>query len=332
MTEIYAKIAGTGKYLPEKVLTNADLEKMVDTSDEWIIARTGIRERRLTDENTFTSDIAAKAAQSALEKANIDAADIDLLIVATATADKITPTTACMVQNIIGASKAACFDINAACTGFIYALSVANQFIKSGTYKNALIIGAECLSKITEYKDRNTCVLFGDGAGAVVLTATNKPADSEPSGVLAVRLGADGTGGNVLTVGNFREDDDKSRRPFGNPRTLWMDGSEVFKFAVRIMTDEVNAILDYADKTIDDLALIVPHQANIRIIDGAVKRLKCDKNKVFTNLYKYGNMSAASIPIALCEAIEEGKLKDGDLFVLVGFGGGLSWGSALIKL
>jgi len=327
MPEIYAKLSGVGKYLPEKVCTNADMEKIVETSDEWITTRTGIQARRFADENTYTSDISAKAAAIALEKANLAAEDVDLLIVATVTSDMLTPSTSCLVQKLIGANKAACFDINAACSGFIYALSAANAFIKSGVYKNALIVGAETLSNVTEFKDRNTCVLFGDGAGAAVLTAT-----TEETGVLAARLGADGSGGDVLTIGGIREDDDKSRRPFGNPRTVWMDGSEVFKFAVRVMADEIEAILADAGKTVNDIALIVPHQANIRIIDGAVKRLKCDPKKVFTNLYKYGNMSAASIPIALCEAMEEGKLKDGDLFALVGFGGGLTWGSALVRM
>ena len=326
MPEIYAKLSGLGKYVPEKVCTNADLEKIVDTSDEWITTRTGIKERRFTDENTYTSDISAKAAIAALTRAKIDANEVELIIVATVTADMLTPSTACLVQNLIGADKAVCFDINAACSGFMYALTIANQFIKSGTYKNALVIGAECLSKVTEFKDRDTCVLFGDGAGAAVLTATK-----EATGILATHLGADGANGNVLTIGGIREDDDKSRRPHGNPRTVWMDGSEVFKFAVRVMAEEIETILEAAGKSIDDVDLIVPHQANIRIIDGAVKRLKCDKNKVFTNLHKYGNMSAASIPIALCEAMEEGKLKSGDLLVAVGFGGGLTWGSVLIR-
>ena len=327
MSNIYAKIAGIGKCLPEKICTNADLEKIVDTSDEWIIARTGIKARRFADENTFTSDISSVAALDALEKAGISASEVELLIVATATPDMYTPNTACLVQKLIGATRAACFDINAACSGFIYALSVANSFIQSGAYKNALVIGAETLSKVTEFKDRNTCVLFGDGAGAAVLTAT-----SEECGVLGVRLGADGSGGGVLSIGGIREDEPAERRPFGNPRTVWMDGSEVFKFAVRILADEVEAILADSGKTMDDVALIVPHQANIRIIDGAVKRLKLDSNKVFTNLAKYGNMSAASIPIALCEALEEGRVKSGDLAILVGFGGGLTWGSAIVKI
>jgi len=327
MSEIFAKIAGIGKFMPEKVCTNNDMEKIVDTTAEWIVARTGIHERRFADENTYTSDIAANAAVEALASANISADEIELIIVATATADKYTPSTSCLVQSKIGAANAACFDINAACSGFIYSLTTAKSFIKSGMYKNVLIIGAECLSKVTEFKDRNTCVLFGDGAGAAVLVAS-----TEETGVLAARLGADGTSGDVLTIGGIRADEDESRRPFGNHRTVWMDGSEVFKFAVRVMADEVNGILADADKTIDDISLIIPHQANIRIIDGAVKRLKCDKNKVFTNLHKYGNMSAASIPIALCEAIEDGSLKSGDLAILVGFGGGLTWGSALVKL
>jgi len=327
MAEIFAKIAGVGKYIPEKICTNKDMENIVDTTGEWIVARTGIHERRFADENTFTSDLAAKAGAEALKKANIDASEIELIIVASATPDMYTPSTSCLVQKQLGASSAACFDINAACSGFIYSLSVANSFIKSGMYKNALIIGAECLSKVTEFKDRNTCVLFGDGAGAAVLVAA-----TEESGVISTRLGADGRGGDVLTIGGIRADSDETRRPFGNPRTVWMDGSEVFKFAVRVMADEVAGILSDNGKVLDDINLIIPHQANIRIIDGAIKRLKCDKNKVFTNLHRYGNMSAASIPIALCEAIEEGRLTSGDFAVLVGFGGGLTWGSALISL
>ena len=326
MCEIRAKIAGLGKFLPDRILTNADLEKMVDTSDEWITTRTGIKERRIAADDVFASDLATEAAKRALDDAGMSAEEIELIIVAGVTPDMYTPSTSCIVQQNIGAVNAAAFDLNAACSGFIYAMTAANQFISSGMYKNVLIIGAECLSKVVEYKDRNTCVLFGDGAGAAVLTAA-----TDGTGVLGSVLGADGAGGECLTLCGIREDEiDKERRPYGNTRTIWMDGSKVMKFAVRVMANSTKEVLENVGKTLDETKLIIPHQANKRIIDGAAKRLECDNDKIFSNVDKYGNMSAACVPIALCEAVESGKLTRGDLFVLVGFGGGLTWGSTAI--
>lgn len=322
-----ANLIGGGYYVPQNVLTNADLEKMVDTSDEWIVRRTGIRERRIADSDIYTSDMALIAAERALENTKTDAMDIELILVATCTPDMYTPNVSCMIQSKLGAKNAAAMDISSACTGFISALTVANQFIATGYYKKILVVGSENLSRMTDYKDRNTCILFGDGAGAFVIDA------SEESGVLATEIGADGDGGKNLTSLAFREDENElAKRVSKNKRSLWMDGSEVLKFAVRMMAKATNDVLAKAGLTIDDVDMIVPHQANIRIIDGAVKRLGIDKSKVFVNIEKYGNMSSACIPIALCEAIDEGRIKKGDTVVLVGFGGGLTWGSAVIKM
>lgn len=322
-----AGIVGLGVCVPEKILTNFDLEKMVDTSDEWIKTRTGIEQRHIADENTFTSDLASKAAINALEDAGIKPEEVELIIVATITPDMFSPSTACIVQHKIGAVNAAAFDLNAACSGFTYGLTVASQFITSGYYKNALVIGAECLSKITDWKDRNTCVLFGDGAGAVVL----KPVD-EGRGILSTHLGADGSIGKHLTVPSLAlEPQELEKRDPENPRTIWMNGSEVFKFAVKIIADATLAVLEKINLNIHDVDVIVPHQANLRIVDGAAKRLKFDNNKIFTNLQKYGNTSAASIPIALYEAVKSRFIKNDDLIVLVGFGGGLTWSSAVVK-
>ncbi len=322
-----ASIIGGGYYVPDNVLTNADLEKMVDTSDEWIVRRTGIHERRIADKDIYTSDMALIAAQRALEKTNTDPLDIELILVATCTPDMYTPNVSCMLQAALGAKNAAAMDISSACTGFISALTVASQFVETGYYKKILVVGSENLSRMTDYKDRNTCILFGDGAGAFVIGA------SEEDGVLATEVGADGEGGKNLTSLAFRDDENElAKRISKNKRTLWMDGSEVLKFAVRMMAKATNAVLEKAGLTIDDIDMIVPHQANIRIIDGAVKRLGIDKSKVFVNIEKYGNMSSACIPIALCEAINEGKIKKGDTVVLVGFGGGLTWGAAVIRM
>lgn len=327
MGKIRARIAGIGKYLPERVLTNADLEKMVDTSDEWITKRVGIKERRIGDENTYTSDVAKYAAESALKDAGMSAEDLDLIIVASVSPDMYTPSVSCLVQKYLGAAKAAAFDINAACSGFIFAVTTASKFIETGTYKNILVIGADCLSKITEYQDRSTCVLFGDGAGAVVLT----PTETE-NGVMSCVLGSDGAQGDCLTIAGLRVDEiEKERRPFGNPHTIWMDGGAVFKFAVKVMESATLEAVKQAGLTLSDVKLIVPHQANHRIIEGARKRLGCEEEQIFSNVHKYGNMSAASVPVALCEAVEEGRIERGDKFVIVGFGGGLTWGSALIE-
>ncbi|WP_432665142.1 beta-ketoacyl-ACP synthase III [Wukongibacter baidiensis] len=320
-------ILGTGRYLPEKVVSNYDIEKIVDTSHDWIVSRTGIHTRRIAEDNIATSDLSTEAAKIALERANITAEDLDLIIVATVTPDMQFPSTACIVQSNLGAKNAAAFDLSAACSGFLYGISIADQFIKTGLYNHVLVIGAETLSKILNWNDRNTCVLFGDGAGAVVLGPTE-----DGSGILSTHLGADGNGGKFLNV------------PAGGSRMpssvqtvedslhyIKMDGSEVFKFAVRIMGNAAKEALKLCDLGVEDIDYLVPHQANTRIISSAAKRLKLPMEKVYVNLDAYGNMSAASIPVALDEALEKGKIKKGDNVVLVGFGGGLTWGSCVIK-
>ncbi|MTI95081.1 MAG: ketoacyl-ACP synthase III [Firmicutes bacterium] len=321
-----AAITGVGYALPDQVLTNAQLEQMVETDDAWIVQRTGIRERRIAGPDIATSDLASKAAESAMTAAGVRAEDLDLIIVATVTPDHAFPSTACLVQRNLGAWKAAAFDLEAACTGFIYGLSVAEQFIRTGTYKHVLVIGAETLSKITDYTDRNTCVLFGDGAGAAVLSAY------EEQGLLALDIGADGRGGELLV-----QQAGGSRKP-ASPETLaarehfiQMHGREVFKFAVRVLGETSERVLSAANVDSGEIDLLIPHQANLRIIDSACKRLGIDREKVFVNLDRYGNMSAASIPVALAEAEAQGKLKKGDRILLVGFGGGLTWGSALLN-
>lgn len=320
-------IIGTGSYLPDRILTNQDLEKMVDTSDEWITTRTGIKERRIADENTATSDLATKAAQNALLKAGLEASQIDLIIVSTITPDMNFPSTACIVQSNIKAYNAVAFDISAACTGFIYAVATANQFISTGLYKNVLVIGAETLSKFVDWQDRNTCVLFGDGAGAVVMSRVK-----EGYGVLSQYLGADGTGGNALAI-----DAGGSRNPASfetlsrKMHYIRMDGNEVFKFAVRVMASAAEEAVRIAGLEKSDVDYLIPHQANIRIIEAARKRMGLSEDRVYVNLSKYGNMSAASIPVALDEAVNSGAIKAGDNVILVGFGAGLTWGSCLLK-
>lgn len=320
-------ITGTGSCLPEKELTNFDIEKMVDTSDEWIRTRTGIASRRVADDKTATSDLATIAAEKALKDANLKAEEIELIIVATVTPDMAFPSTACIVQKNIGALKAAAFDVEAACSGFVYGLTIAEQFIKTGFYKNALIIGAETLTKVLDWEDRNTCVLFGDGAGAVVVERIE-----EGSGILASYLGADGTNGEALS------------QPAGGSRIpasvesvqerlhyVKMDGSEVFKFAVRVMGKAAMEAINRAELKLEDIDFLIPHQANIRIIDAAAKRLNLSSDKIYVNLDKYGNMSAASVPVALDEAVKKGLIKKDDIVVLVAFGGGLTWGSTVLK-
>lgn len=320
-------ITGTGRYLPERELTNFDLEKMVDTTDEWIKTRTGISNRRIADDKTATSDLATEAAKIAIEDAGLLPEDIDLIIVATVTPDVSFPSTACIVQKNLGATRAAAFDIEAACTGFIYGMVVGEQFIKSGVYKNVLIIGAETLSKILNWKDRNTCVLFGDGAGAAVL----QPVE-EGYGILSSNLGADGASGDYLTVPAGGSRIPPSMETVENSlHYVQMDGSEVFKFAVRIMAKSALEAIEGSGLSLDDIDYMIPHQANIRIIEAAAKRLKLDMDKVYVNLNNYGNMSAASVPVALDEAVRKGNIKAGDLVTLVAFGGGLTWGSSVIR-
>jgi len=322
-----AGITGTGSCLPERVLTNAELEQMVATSDAWIRTRTGIRERRLADTNVAASDLAVPAALKALAMAGVPAAEVDLIIVTTVTPDTLFPATACLVQERLGAGRAAAFDLSAGCSGFIYGLATAGQFIASGFYRTALVISVEVLSKITNWEDRNTCVLFGDGAGAVVLQAV-PPGE----GILGLHLGSDGSGGNLLTLPAGG-----SRLPASNStiqerlHTIQMNGPEVFKFAVRVMVEASLKALKAAGLGKEDVDFLIPHQANIRIIEAATKRLELRPDQVYVNLDRYGNMSSASIPVALDEAYREGRLKPGDRVVLVAFGAGLSWGAAVLK-
>jgi len=318
---------GTGSCLPEKVLTNSDLEKMVETSDEWIVKRTGISERRILSEDEPAYKLGIEAAKKALENAGVDAEAIDLIIVATDTPDYMSPSTSCIIQGAIGAVNAVAFDLNAACTGFIYGLVTAQQFIANGVFKYALIIGCEGLSKIIDWQDRNTCVLFGDGAGAAVLGEVE-----EEYGILNSYLGSDGTSGMCLTIPNlYNSKEDIEKRPNGKINTVWMDGSEVFKFAVKAMSTATLNVLDKINMTVDELDYIFPHQANTRIIDGAIKKLGITDEKLHYVIQKYGNISSASIPVALDEANREGKLKKGHKMVLVGFGGGLTWGAVAMK-
>lgn len=323
----YAHITGWGMAVPEKKLTNADLEKIIVTSDKWIVERTGIRERRIAREGQTTSSLAVEAAWNALSVANIKPTEIDLIICATSTPEYLFPATACLVQDCIGATKAGAFDLSAACTGFIYALNMASQAIRSGSLKTVLVIGAETLSRFVDWTDRNTCILFGDGAGAVILQASETP-----GGILSSVMHSDGSGGDLLSV------------PAGgskNPATeatiraglhfIQMDGREVFRFATRVMAKATQEVLSNAGVLIEDVKWIIPHQANLRIIEAAARGLKLPLERFVVNLDRYGNTSTASIPIAICEAIIDGRLKNGDKFVLVGFGAGLTWGATVAQ-
>jgi 3-oxoacyl-[acyl-carrier-protein] synthase III len=320
-------ITGVGSYVPERILTNADLEKIVETSDEWITTRTGIKERRIAAENEFTSDIAAKAAERAMKMAGITAGQIDLIIVATITPDMPFPNTAALVQQKIGARRVPAFDIEAACSGFLYALEIGQQFIASRAYETVLVIGAEKLSSITNWKDRNTCVLFGDGAGAAILQ--NRALSH---GLLTTCLGADGAKAELLSMPGGG-----SRCP-ASPQTvtdglhfLRMDGKETFKNAVQAMCSAANEVLARCEIDITKIKCVIPHQANRRIIDAVGERLGATPEQVFVNLHKYGNTSAASVAIALDEAVASGKVQRGDLILIVAFGAGLTWGAAIIE-
>lgn len=324
MAGIPVGILGSGKYVPERIMTNRELEEMVETNDEWIVTRTGIRERRLAAPGQATSDLALEASLRALEAAGLTAADLDLIIVATITPDMSFPSTACLLQDKLGARQAAAYDLSAACSGFIYALANANGMIASGMYKHVLVVGAECLSRITDYTDRNTCILFGDGAGAVVLGPV-----PEGRGFQSFVLGADGGGGELLKVPGSGS----RLSPEGEPapkQFIHMAGSEVFKFAVRIMGGCAEEALAKAGLDKSAVDLLVPHQANIRIIQSALNRLELPEEKCMINLDKYGNVSAGSIPIALAEAVEQGRAPEGSVLVLVGFGGGLTWGATVL--
>ncbi len=320
-------ITGVGSYVPARILTNADLEKMVDTSDEWITTRTGIKQRRLAAKDEFTSDMAAKAAGQAMKRAGVTADQIDLIIVATITPDMPFPNTASLVQRKIGARRAAAFDVEAACSGFIYALEIGQQFIMSRTYDTVLVIGAEKLSSITDWQDRNTCVLFGDGAGAAILQ--NRP---HSHGLLTAVMGADGDKANLLFMpgGGSRcpatLDSVNARQHY-----LRMEGKETFKNAVQAMYSAAQEALRRCELDITKIACVIPHQANRRIIDAVGERLGAAPEQLFVNLDKYGNTSAASVAIALDEAVASGKIQRGDLILLVVFGAGLTWGAAVIE-
>jgi 3-oxoacyl-[acyl-carrier-protein] synthase-3 len=323
-----AEIVGLGMYVPERVLTNHDLEKIVETSDEWIVERTGIRERRIAGPDQATSDLALPAAEQALEGAGIKPSDLDLVIVATCTGDMGSfPATASLLQDRLGAKAAAAFDVAAVCSGFVYALDVAAQYVQTGRYENVLVVGAEVMSKVLDWSDRGTCVLFGDGAGAVVV----RPC-AEDEGILGSVLGSDGSGACLLNVpaGGSRQPLTPALIEQGQNR-LMMKGREVYRFAVEIMGEAAAQALDSVGLTPHDVDLFIPHQANIRIIASAAKRLDLPMEKVFVNVDRYGNTSAASVPIALCEAWQEGRIKPGDTVVTVGFGAGLTWGANVIR-
>ena len=320
-------IIGLGHYIPEKVITNDDLAKIVDTSDEWIIERTGIKERHIAPADMATSDMATIAAKEAMANAGVTAEELDLIILASASPDHAFPSTACVVQKNLGAVNAAAFDISAGCSGFVYCISIASQMIRGGLYKKILIIGAEKLSSILNWQDRNTCVLFGDGAGAGIVAEVE-----EGYGVLGIDMGADGNGGKHLyqPAGGSRKPASQETVA-ANEHTIHMNGHEVFKFAIKILGITAKRALENAHLTSEDIDLLVPHQANLRIITSAAKRLKLPMEKVFVNVHKYANTSAASIPIALYEAEKEGRLKKGMTILLDGFGAGLTWCSIVMK-
>ncbi|MDO8684712.1 MAG: beta-ketoacyl-ACP synthase III [Armatimonadota bacterium] len=322
-----AGIIGTGSAVPGRVVTNADLEKIIDTTDEWIKSRSGISERRLVSEGEAASDLATTAAKAALASAGLSPEDIDLIIVATFTGDMPIPSTSCIVQNNIGASRAAAFDLQAGCSGFVYSLSVASSMVASGAYDKILVIGADVLSSMTNWDDRATCVLFGDGSGAAVVAPVG-----EGEGMLSFCLGADGSGGDLLTIKAGGSRLPPSMETVQNKQHyIEMSGREVFKFAVRIMGDAAMEALEKCGLSPADVDLFIPHQANIRIIEAAARRLELPEEKVFLNVQKYGNTSAASIPIAIDEAYRSGLLKKGDVVVVVGFGAGLTWAAATLK-
>lgn len=310
MNSLKAGVLGVGHYVPEQVVTNFDLEKRMDTSDEWIRTRTGIEERRIAPEHIDTSDMGYEAAKKALKDAKITGEDIDMILVATVTPDQPFPSVACMLQEKLGAKQAAAMDLSAACSGFMYGMITASQFIETGAYKNILVVGVEKLSKIVDWEDRNTAVLFGDGAGAVVMGPV-----SEDKGVLSFELGADGSGGQHLYQDKY----------------VVMNGREVFKFAVRQMGESCLNVIEKAGLQREDVDFLFPHQANMRIMESARERLGLPIEKMSTTVRAYGNTSSASIPISISEAVENGQVKDGDVVVMVGFGGGLTWGAIALK-
>lgn len=323
----FAHITGWGMSVPETILTNDDLSKMVDTNDEWIRDRTGIRERHIASENQSTSSLAVEASIKALQVANVRPTDLDLIICSTSTPEHIFPATACLVQDQIGATKAGAFDLSAACTGFIFALNMAAQSIRSGAIQNALVIGSEVMSRFVNWEDRNTCILFGDGAGAFVLQASDMP-----GGVLSAVMHSDGSGGDSLIVqgGGSKHPATEATVQAGK-HLIEMDGKEVFRFATRVMAQATREALGVANVEIDAVKWIIPHQANIRIIEAAARGLKMSMDRFVVNLDRYGNTSTASIPMATFEAAEDGRLQPGDQLVFVGFGAGLTWGALVAE-
>jgi 3-oxoacyl-[acyl-carrier-protein] synthase-3 len=319
----YAKIAGTGSFLPEKILTNRDLEKMVDTTHEWIHSRTGIDERHIAADDEFTVDLAEQAARNALEASGKSKDDIDLIIVATTTPDRVFPSTACLLQQRLDIHGCAAFDVQAVCTGFVYALGIADRFFKAGTNKCALIVGAETLSRIVDWTDRDTCVLFGDGAGAVVLESSDEP------GIISTHLHADGAYESLLTV-PYGVSTGASQLLDGSGGII-MKGNEVFKMAVNTLGRIVDETLAHNNMEKSDIDWLVPHQANIRIINATAKKLKMSTDHVVVTVDKHGNTSAASVPLALDVAVRDGRIQRGEMLLLEAFGGGFTWGSALIK-
>ena len=323
-----ARMIAIGSYVPEGRLTNADLEKMVDTTDEWIVSRTGIHERRIAEPGESTADLATRAAEDILATAGVRAEDIDVLMVPTATPEYLFPSTAAVVQDRIGATNAASFDLLAACSGFIYGLAQAYALVESGLAKNVLVIGAETLSRINDYTDRSTCILFGDGAAGALIQASD---DESSTGFLGFDLGTDGSGGKdlLLPVGGSRN---PANMPFERQDAfLKMNGREVYKFATRVIADSTTRLLEALELSVAEIDLFVPHQANTRIIDHAVERLGIDPAKVVVNLDRFGNTSSASVPMAMTEARDQGRLKPGDLLLLIAFGGGLTWGSTVVR-
>ena len=323
----YAHITGWGMAVPDRILTNEEISKMVDTSDEWIVSRTGIRERRIAGKGESTASLAAEAGARALDRTDLSPSDLDLVIVATASPEHLFPATACLVQDSLGATKAGAFDLSAACTGFILALNMAAQAIISGSINNALVIGSETLSRLVDWEDRGTCVLFGDGAGAFVLQASERP-----GGVLSAVMRSDGSGGKLLSI------------PAGGSRypathetvtkkmhTIRMNGREVFRFATRVMAGATRDVIERAGLEMDEIELVIPHQANQRIIESAARGLGLPMDRFMLNIDRFGNTSSASIPIAVCEAIERGRIRAGDHLVLVAFGGGLTWGALAMQ-
>ncbi len=326
MTQKRVGILGLGAYLPEKVLTNQDLERMVDTSDEWIQTRTGIRERRIAEKGVATSDLAAKASLEAIHSAGLKPTDLDLIIVATVSSDKVFPSTACIMQHKIGA-RCAAFDISAACSGFPYALTIAEGLIRSGSYKHILVVGAEVISGFINWKDRSTCVLFGDGAGAAVVGEVK-----DGHGILATYLGADGAQANLLHIpAGGSAIPPSSDSVSAGLHYVQMEGSEVFKAAVRTMEDAIVEVTKRANIKIEEIDCLIPHQANLRILNAVSERTGIPIEKIFINLDRYGNMSAASTPVALYEAVKSGRVKKGSRIVLVAFGSGLTWAACAIR-